>query len=240
MKQIDIIASVFNSDIFLEGYFIDITKQTFFKNCSLTLVAPNPSDKLISITNIYSKMFDNINLISLKEDPGVSECLNIALRKSYAPYITIANTDDRKRKDSLERHWLELELNPNIDLVYGSMLLSTVPNETFDFNTCKYIYPAYEFDGLSGLLKHNSPHASPMWRRTIHSTCGYFDNNLISAADHDMWIRSVIFNKSKFKYIKEILGIYYYNPDGKSTNQEKLEERSKEELMVREKYSKYL
>ena len=234
--KVDIISSVFNCDSFLEGFFIDITRQTFFDNCNLILVAPNPSEKLKKIYNLYRSRFSNISLIALESDPGSSRCLNIAIEHGSSPYITIANTDDRKRSDSIERHYLELELNPELDLVYAPSLLSQRPNETYEFHSCDSIYPCYEFTGIDGLLKHNSPHNNPMWRRSMHDKNGLFDEVLKSCADSDMWMRSVL-NGSKFKMIPEILGLYYFNPEGMSTGKKNAKERVEEE---RQKDLKYL
>ena len=75
--KVDIISSAFNCDSFLEGFFIDITRQTFFDNCNLILVAPNPSEKLKKIYDLYRSRFSNISLIALESDPGISRCLNI-------------------------------------------------------------------------------------------------------------------------------------------------------------------
>jgi len=235
--EIDIVASVFNADQFLEGYFIDLTSQTFWSRSRLTLVAPNPSNKLKRVVDIYSALYPSrINLISLRDDPGISSCVNIAIQAGDAPYITFANTDDRKRRDSLERHWIELELNQGIDLVYGYSLLSTKPNETFEINTSNQIYPAYEFDGIRGLLINNSPHNNPMWRRSLNIKNGYLDESIASAADYDLWMRAVS-NGSKFQLIYQILGIYYLNPDGRSTNQKYINDNLIEVKKIREKYS---
>ena len=234
--KVDIISSVFNCDVFLEGFFIDLTKQTFFDNCNLILVAPNPSGKLKKMYNLYKSRFNNINLIELESDLGISHCLNTAIRNGTSPYITIANTDDRKRTDSIERHYLELELNPDIDLVYAPSLLSRKPNDTYELQSCDSIYPCYEFAGIDGLLKHNSPHSNPMWRRSMHDKNGLFDETLKSCSDSDMWMRAVL-SGSKFKMIPEILGLYYFNPEGMSTGKKNAEERAREE---RQKDLKYL
>jgi len=232
---IDIISSVFNADRFLEGYFADLLDQSIFRECKLTLVSPNPSTKLVKITESLSGAYPNVNLIKLDSDPGISSCLNLAIKSSSAKYITIANVDDRKRQDSLFRHFVELEANEDVDLVYAASLLSTEPNETFFGNTCKSVYPCYDFDGLRGLIRHNSPHNNPMWRRSIHEKNGYFNTDLKSAADGDLWMRCVS-NGSKFKMIKQVLGLYYLNPEGVSTNSRESQSRRIEEAKVKQKY----
>ncbi len=233
--KIDIISSIFNADPFLEGFFSDLVGQTFFSKCRLILVAPNPSPKLLKLSESVNDIYGNVTLFDLKTDPGISSCLNLAIENSYSKYITIANSDDRRRSDSLFRHFIELEANDEIDLVYSPSLLSKLPNETFFANSCKSIYPCYEFEGLAGLIKHNSPHHNPMWRRSIHGKNGVFDESLKSAADGDLWMRCAA-NGSKFKMIKEILGLYYFNPNGASTNSENSTERQEEERRIKQKY----
>lgn len=235
MYNIDIISSVFNADSFLEGFFNDLTGQTFFNKCRLILVSPNASPKLIRLSKSVNEIYGNVTLINLESDPGISSCLNLAIKNSNSKYITIANSDDRKRPDSLLRHYLELEACDSIDLVYAPSLLSTLPNETFFINSCKSTYPCYEFSGLDGLIKHNSPHSNPMWKRSIHEKNGYFDESLKSAADGDLWMKCVV-NGSVFKMIPEILGLYYLNPKGMSTNRENSTSRLEEESRIKQKY----
>ena len=235
ITKIDIISSVFNCDQFLDGFFIDITQQTYFTHSKLILVAPNPSKKLKDLYCFYKEKFNNILLVELENDPGISKCLNIAIQNSNSPYITIANTDDRKRKDSLERHCLELDNNLNVDLVYGISFISYEPNEEFPYYSNHQIYPCDEFNGIKGLLLNNSPHNNPMWRRSMTDKNGLFDENIIHCADYDLWLRCVS-NGSIFKKINEVLGLYYYNPNGMSTSSKYIQNALKEVYQIRNKY----
>ena len=236
---VDIITSAFNCDDFIEGYFIDLTSQTFFKQSTLTIVAPRPSAKLTKLTKFYQRQYENINLISINGDHGISSCLNIALLNTKAPFINIANTDDRKRKDAIERLFLSIYLDDTIDLVYARSLVSKFPNQTFEAHTCDQLYPCYEFAGLRGLMKHNSPHCSPLWRRSIHEKVGFFDEELKSCADSDMWMKAAA-NGSQFKMVDEILGIYYDNPNGMSTRAEDWREREQEIKRKNKRYERLL
>jgi len=237
MVKVNIIASVFNSDEFLEGYFIDITSQTIFSECALTLVAPNPSEKLRKIVEIYQKKFSNIKLISLSEDPGISECLNTALRVVNSEYVTIANVDDRHRSDFLEQLSLALDLNPECGVAYAPSFLSRTPNETFILRVSSQLYPCYEVDGLKSLLQHNSPHCCPFWRRSLNDDFGLFDTSLRTAADGDMWMKMAA-GGVKFKMVPEPMSIYYFNPNGQSTNSKSADYRRSEEASVKLRYAR--
>jgi hypothetical protein len=125
--------------------------------------------------------------------------------------------------------------NPDIDLAYADMLITDNPNETFENNSSnnrRYNFPDFTFENLKMI---NMPHAAPMWRKSYHEKYGYFDDKYRSAGDWECWLRGAS-KGSKFKKIHEILGLYYFNPKGISTNPENFSWKRKEEQEV---YSKY-
>ena len=81
----------------------------------------------------------------------------------------------------------------------------------------------------------NMPHASPMWRKEYHEKYGYFDEQYRSAGDWEMWLRGAS-KGSKFKKIHELLGLYYFNPAGISTNPDNFSWKREEEKEIYEKY----
>ena len=237
VPRVSLITSVFKGEQFIKEFFVDITRQTIFSDCQLVLVAPELADDAPerAAIDIYTSKYKNIKFIELESDPGIYECWNIGIRASSSRYITNANLDDRKHPCFLERLWLELETHQDVDLVYAPCLMTTTPNESFEFNSSRNIYPCYEFDGVRGLLKHNSPHCNPMWRRGLHEEYGFFDKEFRSAGDHEMWLRAVS-QGSIFKQVKQPLSLYYFNPKGISTNPEHNVWKAEEERLVREKY----
>ena len=74
-----------------------------------------------------------------------------------------------------------------------------------------------------------------MWKRTLHDTFGHFDTKYKSAADWDFWLRCA-FGGAQFRKASEVLGVYYFNPEGISTNTKNFVWKQKEE---REIYMKY-
>ena len=87
------------------------------------------------------------------------------------------------------------------------------------------------------MVRGNPPHQSPMWRKSLHESHGLFDNKYFSAGDWEMWLRAT-FGGSKFKKIDGILGLYYFNPTGISTNKETEERKKKEEFKIFKTYQK--
>ena len=76
----------------------------------------------------------------------------------------------------------------------------------------------------------------PMWRKNLHNKCGFFDETYKSAADWEFWLRCS-FAGEKIKDVKEIIGLYYFNPKGLSTiDQGQTNWRNIETNKVRQKY----
>ncbi len=69
------------------------------------------------------------------------------------------------------------------------------------------------------LTDHNFPHASPLWRRTLHDDeeCGLFDERYLSAGDAEFWYRVSQRHPDCFSVISIPLSLYYQNPSGLST-----------------------
>ena len=77
----------------------------------------------------------------------------------------------------------------------------------------------------------------PMWRKSLHENNGLFDDSYRSAGDWEFWLRCA-FNGSQFKKYSQPLGLYYFNPQGVSTNTDNEEWKREEERNVFKKYQK--
>jgi len=237
VPKISIITSVYDGDEYIKPFLEDITQQTIFKDkCELILLNANsPGNEEETILEYKEKFPDNIVYRKLEEDPGIYGVWNIGLEMATGDFITNANLDDRKAPWALEKFAKELYTNPDIDLVYSDMYITHNPNETWTTNSCegnKYNFPEFSFENLKMV---NMPHASPMWRRDVHTKYGFFNTKYKSAGDWDMWLRAAS-KGSKFKKISETLGLYYFNPAGISTNPDNFDWKQKEEAEIYENY----
>lgn len=238
LPKISIITSVFNGDEYIEPFLKDITRQSLFKDkCELILINANSPGKEEEVILKYKEMYpDNIVYRKLDEDPGIYAVWNMGVEMASGEYLTNANLDDRKAPWSLEKHAKALYLDPDVDLVYADMAITDKPNETWENNSSenrKYDFPQFSFDNLKMV---NMPHASPMWRRQIHEKYGFFDAKYRSAGDWEMWLRAAS-QGSKFKKIDGVLGLYYFNPTGISTNPDNFSWKQEEEKEIYQKYA---
>ena len=234
--RVSIITSVYNADIYIEGFLKNITQQTLFPNCELLLINADSPGNEYEIIKKYLKKYKNITYIALGKDPGIYGVWNYAIHCAASDYITNANVDDRRNSDSLEEQLAYLELHPEIDLVYSDYLTTLVINQVYpgDSNTLRAVMPEFS----TSLLYQSFPGPHPLWRKSMHKKYGLFDASFSSLGDIEMWNRAA-FNGAIFKKLAGISGLYYDNPEGISTNMypEKVAKRQAEAQRIIKKYS---
>lgn len=233
--KLSIITSIFKGEKFIRPFLEDITRQTYFNKSELILINANSPENEEPVIIEYLQKYSNILYTRLDKDPGVYAVWNVAIKKSRGEYISNANLDDRKHPEHLEKHVALLEENPDIDLAYADVLVTLTANEVFE--NCQAI-SLYNFPGYSylNLLNCNMPHNNPVWRKSLHDRFGFFREDLLSAADFEMWLRAAS-SGSVFKGIKEVLSLYYKNPEGISTKAESLQKAIEEVAVIRAAYA---
>lgn len=215
-----IITSVYKGEKYINHFLNDITKQTIFNECELVIINAASPENEEEYINPFLQKYKNIKYFRLNVDPGIYAAWNLAIENSTSKYITNANIDDNKAHWCIEEQSFILDQNPTIDLVYGETLETFKELETFNKNSASQSFPCLDFS-LENLLQVNSPHSSPMWRRTVHNKYGYFDPEYKYCGDYELWVRAAK-QGSIFKKINSILSLYYRNPDGLSTKTENL------------------
>ena len=235
LPKISVITSVYDGDEFIEPFLEDMTNQTIFDNCELILVNANSPGSEEKVIKKYMKKHKNIIYKKLDEDPGIYGTWNEALKLATGEYVTNANLDDRKAPNSLEIHAKELYTNPEIGLVYADSYITNNPNETYDTNSSQNRKYNFEQFSKEAMLRGNQPHNNPMWRKQLHDDHGLFDAEYKSAGDWEFFLRCA-FGGAEFKKINDVLGLYYFNPKGISTNFENFAWKQEEEKAIYIKY----
>ena len=92
---------------------------------------------------------------------------------------------------------------------------------------------------VENLIMNNSPHCMPLWKKSLHDRYGYFDEKYLTAADGDLWLRCAVAG-CKISMINHPVGLYYENPNGRSTNPETLQEMVEEVQRMRAKYYNWI
>jgi GT2 family glycosyltransferase len=102
---------------------------------------------------------------------------------------------------------------------------TSVKNQKFEENDLKTLFEHSKYDFSKKNMVKCLPGPMPLWKRSIHEKCGFFDENKLNYADDwDMWLRSVA-NGCKFKKIDDIVGIYL---EGGRSQQNSIKQRKEE------------
>lgn len=211
-----IINSLYKGKKYIKSFLDNMISQSIFNECQLIIIDANSPENEREIIKEYTQQFKNIEYIKCEEKIGIYQAWNLGINHSDTEFITNANVDDLHRKDALELKVKALKNNPEIDVVYSDVYYSFIPNFPFEKVAKCGIKSNLPVANKENLMLFNSPHNSPMWRRSLHEKIGYFDTQYQSAGDYEFWLRAA-FSDIKFVKIPEPVTLYYNNPQGIST-----------------------
>lgn len=211
------VASLYRGGDYIEQFLENITSQTIFESCCELIIidADSPEDEY-EVISAYMKRYKNIVYHRASTRIGIYEAWNLGVQMARGKYVTNANLDDLRRRDSFERQVEILEKFSFVDVVYQDFYYSFDGNG--DVNKAAAIGVKSDVPVITpyNLLRSNSPHNAPMWRRSLHDDVGMFDADYKSAGDYDFWLRCVEAGKVFYK-INDPHVVYFVNPQGLST-----------------------
>lgn len=228
--RVTIITSLYNGDLFIEGFLHDIVQQTIFNQCELLIINANSPGNETPIIETYCKRYPNIRYIKLNHDPGLYGVWNLGIKMARADYVTNANVDDRLAYTCYEEHANCLDNHPEVNLVYSDHYASYVPNEDFYaarlHNNGVWYYREFSQQNNEAYCLGGN---HPMWRLSMHDKAGLFNETFACAGDWEMWIRAGR-SGSIFKKINKNLAVFFINRKGLSA-----QDRHKNEIARIEK-----
>lgn len=235
LPRITIMSTFVDGEIYLEQFLQEITKQTIFEEVDFYLVDAGSNGREREIINKYTAMYSNISYIRTEERISIPAAFNLVLEETKNEFISMIQIDDRPSIEycsTLRKHLLYSE---KVDLVYGDCLQTNRPNETVDKNSSNSFYehslPTFTKENMIKCL----PGPMPMFRKSMIQKNGTFKNDLIYSNDWELWLRCVR-GGSKFKKVNTIVGLYYFNPSGKSTSPENAKNKLQEERIIFNEY----
>ena len=235
LPRITIMSTFVDGEQYIEQYLNEIINQTIFDDVDLYIVDAGSTGKEKQIIEKFTNQYSNIFYIRTQERITIPSAFNIILSKTNNEYISMIQIDDRPSFNYCEILRKHLHYSTNIDLVYGDCLQTNKPNETMSNNTANNLYE----HSLMSFTKENMikclPGPMPMFKKSMLDKNGSFKNDLIYANDWELWLRCVR-NGSKFKKVNTQIGLYYFNPNGKSTSTENIKNKLKEERQIFNEY----
>ncbi len=217
---VSVIVSTYNSERFMRGKIEDLLQQTIIDRLEIIIINSGSQEGEDLIISEYLSRFPNIKYIKTEKRETIYKAWNIGIKHSSGIFITNSNTDDRLKKDALERMVNFLIEHPDVALVYADQIISRIENERFsEVKNIKTInFPDFK---TNYLLERCIIGSQPMWRSSLHFKDNFwFDEFYEVCGDHDFELR--VANKYKIFHLNEALGLFYKSPQKKNKEYENL------------------
>jgi glycosyltransferase involved in cell wall biosynthesis/ADP-heptose:LPS heptosyltransferase len=202
------IVSTYNSEKFIHGCLEDLERQTIADRIEIIVVNSGSQQNEEAIVKEFQQKYNNIKYIKTQHRETIYQAWNRAVKTASGKYLTVANTDDRHRRDAMKIMTDVLESDPGIALVYADQYETSNENETFENVTVskKNVYPDFE-PGVFLDIGWCNIGSQPMWRAEIHREIGNFDGNFEIAGDYDFLMK--VCEKYRCFHIPQTLGTFY-------------------------------
>lgn len=173
--------SLYKGDRYIDSYLNNFMCQSWAMKSELVVIHNDPSPEAVEIINSYIGRINLIYLPRVRE--GMYSSLNVGIRASTAPFITIWNVDDIRAETSLEVLASALDNGLGYGWSYGDFEISN----KYGGGAVKYAEtPEWS---LSAATTSSIGGPFFMFKRSLLNQVGLFDEQLLSGGDFDLTVR---------------------------------------------------
>jgi len=184
-KKISAIMPVFNAEKYLRQSIESILNQSY-KFFEFIIVNDASSDNSLKIIKAYAKIDKRIKIISNTNNIGEAASRNKGIFNATGDFIAIVDSDDICHKD---RFLLQTSLlNKHKNLVVVGSNIELINNKNIVFGIRKYPLSDKQ---IRKTIPYKSPFAHPsvIIRKSALESSGYYNEELVTACDYDLWFR---------------------------------------------------
>jgi len=217
VHSVTLISSIFRGDEFLPGFLENCSRLQGYEDCEHFLIrAGSPGGEHGRLVE-HVRQRPSAVYLNLAEDPGLYEVWNLGSRLATGRYLSNANIDDRRAPEHVAKLKAVLDGDPDVDVASTSLRVTKQRNLAWDDSEgCQILFSFTDDQQVTGealmtRAYHNIPHCMPMWRRSLHSRVGSFDEKRYGAtADKAFWLRAGS-QGSIFHLSAQPLGLYLWD-----------------------------
>lgn len=231
-SSVTVICSTYNSAKWIEGYLESINNQLLAEFDIIFVDANSDDGSIDTILDYQFRPGINKSIIRCTEKVPIYEAWNKAIKAATTPYVININTDDRLFPAGLVTYLNYAQAYQTGDIFYGSCLI--VDDKEHEKVVGIYDWPQYSHETL---LNACICGPFPMLKRQSVINDGLFDPSFTISGDYEMWLR-MSRAKRNFVKVREVIGSYFYNPEGMSTNRESehWQEHVRQDTLIRQLY----
>ncbi len=214
--EISIIMPVYNAELFISEAINSILSQSF-TNFEFILIDDSSTDRSVEI--IKSFIDDRIRFFK-SEKKGIMYQLNLGIQQSESPFIARMDADDISELTRLEKQYIFLINNCDIDLV-GTNYINIDSNGK---KTGVKNYPELNDDIMFMMpVESGVCHPSVLFRKSVFTDTEMYRQEFESAEDHELFLRLINSGK-RFHNIQEPL--YRYRLYDQNNTEEKIKKQN--------------
>ena len=202
--------------------------ETFLQQRLENLLAQVPQPEVIVIAKRGSKEEEivkrfPVTWILTDDIPTIYTAWNIGILASNCDYITNANCDDLTYMGAYKEMSDILDEFPDVALVYGD-------NDVTENNGFGVAYLKRRPGGDYNELKRRCfVGPFPMWRKSLHTKYGFFNEHYKVCGDYEFWLRIASHNEN-IAHLGKSVGMYMLRPDSAEHRNHDLAESEKREI----------
>ena len=202
--KISVITSLYRSERFLAQWLGHVAKIQNPAECEFILVHNDPTEAELSILDGFINQDIRLVHVVVRRESLYSSW-NRGIKVARGELITIWNVDDIRFPDSLLSQARALDNNPEAAISYGDIYGTNVYEE---YGDRLYRFPEWKTNPKEFWRSH-LVNCFQMWRKSIHESVGYYDEQFRSSGDFDFQIRTAM--RYPFAKAELPLGVYLEN-----------------------------
>lgn len=218
--RFSVITTTYNSEKFLPRTLKSVDEQTF-TDFEHIIVDGFSTDATLPLVEEYSKTHHNVVL--LKQPPsGISAAMNEGIRHARGEYIIHLHSDDSFVDTSVLKNVDVFLKEQPVDWVYGMIRVVEANGHIIgEWPKRKLLqHSSKSFLGKYILAFYNFiPHQGVFIKKNVFERYGFFDENLTSAMDQEMWLR--IRNKTTWAFYNRVISNYTLRSGSQSASFER-------------------
>lgn len=192
---VSVVTPTFNSERYLEGTIRSVLSQSHDRVEHL-IVDGGSTDGTLEIVARYP----HLKLIQGR-DRNMYDALNKGLRAARGELVGCLNSDDQYAPGALSEVVAAFAADPAADVVFGhATYVDEADRPLFELAALPFSWRRFAALDFSSLC-----FSSVFWRRGIHQTVGYFNDDYALAADFDFYLR---FRPLRLRRVPRVLSLF--------------------------------
>ena len=220
---VSVVMPVYNAENYLGQAIESILGQTF-QDFEMICVDDKSTDGSLELLHSYAQRDSRIRVLQNERNLGESASRNAGMAVASGEYIAGQDADDVSLPVRLERQVAYLQTTPDVGVLGAAMLLVN------EYGAALRQWPVFETDVvLRCLLLVTSPipHPSVIFRRHIIQEIRGYREDLVVAADYELWVRAA--SICKIANLPDVL-VHYRQTPGQLSSKQSISRRSKLEI----------